>query len=154
VDEFLARVSRSLLAARAVLLKDLRLVHTSTDHTHHIPGSKETASLKEEKNHSQPAAISTMSIYEEVELEDLDYDEEDCSYSYPCPCGDKFRITLEELHDGEDIAKCGSCSLRIMVIFEEADLPPLPPDDEDSEKEEATEDEELAAKLGAVTVSS
>ena len=92
-------------------------------------------------------------VYEEVEIEDMEYDTEDYSYSYPCPCGDKFRITLEELHDGEDIARCGSCSLRIQVIFEESDLPPLPTDQEDhpSEEQDAAD---VTAKLAAVTVSS
>lgn len=92
-----------------------------------------------------------MSIYEEVEIEDMLYDEQDLSYTYPCPCGDKFRITLEELHDGEDVAKCPSCTLRITVIYEEADLPPLPPDEEEETEEEAAS--ELVEKLGAVTVS-
>jgi len=87
-------------------------------------------------------------------LEDLDYDAEDYSYSYPCPCGDKFRITLEELHDGEDIANCGSCSLRIQIIFEPEDLPALPPDEDDDIKEEEKETADLTAKLGAVSVSS
>ena len=78
-----------------------------------------------------------MSIYEEIEIEDMEYDAEDYSYSYPCPCGDRFRITLEELWDGEDIAKCPSCTLRIMVIFEEEDLPELPPE-EDGDDESTT----------------
>jgi diphthamide biosynthesis protein 3 len=89
-----------------------------------------------------------MSIYEEVEIEDMVYDEVDLSYSYPCPCGDKFRITLEELHDGEDVAKCPSCTLRIMVIYDESDLPPLPPEDDEEEDET-----ELVEKLSAVKVS-
>lgn len=76
-----------------------------------------------------------MSIYEEIEIEDMTYDPEDYSYTYPCPCGDKFRITLEELWDGEDIAKCPSCTLRIMVIYEEEDLPELPPEESEEEKE-------------------
>jgi diphthamide biosynthesis protein 3 len=72
-----------------------------------------------------------MSIYEEVEIEDMVYVEEESMYYYPCPCGDKFRITLEELWDGEDIAKCPSCTLRIQVIYEEEDLPPLPEEGDD-----------------------
>lgn len=95
-------------------------------------------------------------IYEEVELEDMDYDAENYSYSYPCPCGDKFRITLEELYDGEDIAPCGSCSLRIMVIFEESDLPPLPNDsdeDDTNEQKATTTADDLITKMGAVSVS-
>lgn len=75
-----------------------------------------------------------MSIYEEIEIEDMDYDPKEQVYTYPCPCGDKFRITLEELWDGEDIAKCPSCTLRIMVIYDEEDLPELPPDDDQSQQ--------------------
>jgi diphthamide biosynthesis protein 3 len=76
-----------------------------------------------------------MSIYEEIEIEDMDYDSKEHVYTYPCPCGDKFRITLEELWDGEDIAKCPSCTLRIMVIYDEEDLPDLPPEEEEDDHE-------------------
>lgn len=33
-------------------------------------------------------------IYDDVEIEDMDYDEEKQMFFYPCPCGDKFFITL------------------------------------------------------------
>ena len=72
-----------------------------------------------------------MSIYEEVEIEDLDYDPTTQTYTYPCPCGDKFSISLEDLWDGEDIATCPSCTLRIEVIYDEEDLPALRDDDDD-----------------------
>jgi diphthamide biosynthesis protein 3 len=85
-----------------------------------------------------------MSIYEEVEIEDMDYDPVKRIYTYPCPCGDKFSISLEALWDGEDIATCPSCTLRIEVIYDEEDLPPLPKDDDDeSVDEEAKKSEEL-----------
>jgi len=71
------------------------------------------------------AHISKMSIYEEVEIEDMDFEEEEQHYTYPCPCGDKFVITLAELWDGEDVAPCPSCTLRIRVVYEEEALPPL-----------------------------
>ena len=67
-------------------------------------------------------------IYEEVEIEDMHWNEEELAYTYPCPCGDKFSIDLEDLYDGEDVASCPSCTLRIRVIFEESDLPSLPPE--------------------------
>lgn len=70
-----------------------------------------------------------MSHYEEVKLADMKYDPEEMMYFYLCPCGDEFEISLEELWDGEDVAPCPSCSLKIRVLFEEADLPPLPDDD-------------------------
>ena len=44
-------------------------------------------------------------------------------YHYPCPCGDRFEIGVDDLRDGEDIAMCPSCSLQIRVIFETTDLP-------------------------------
>uniref|UniRef100_K3WTP3 Diphthamide biosynthesis protein 3 n=1 Tax=Globisporangium ultimum (strain ATCC 200006 / CBS 805.95 / DAOM BR144) TaxID=431595 RepID=K3WTP3_GLOUD len=70
-----------------------------------------------------------MSVYDEVEIEDMEYDAEEQVYYYPCPCGDKFFITLDELYDGEDIATCPSCSLTLRVVFEEDDLPELKDDD-------------------------
>jgi len=76
------------------------------------------------------------SFYEEVEIEDMHYDAELQCYTYPCPCGDKFVITLEELYDGEDIGICPSCTLRIKVIYDEESLPPLLeyfPEDEEGE---------------------
>ncbi|KAL7540023.1 hypothetical protein ACHAXR_009850 [Thalassiosira sp. AJA248-18] len=77
-----------------------------------------------------------MSIYEEVEFEDLDYDPTTQIYTYPCPCGDKFSISLEALWDGEDVATCPSCTLRIEVIYDEEDLPPLREDDDDDDESE------------------
>ena len=31
-----------------------------------------------------------MSVYDEIEIEDLDFDLEEMIFTYPCPCGDKF----------------------------------------------------------------
>ncbi|XP_015911601.1 diphthamide biosynthesis protein 3 [Parasteatoda tepidariorum] len=59
-----------------------------------------------------------MSVYhDEVEIEDFEYDEETETYYYPCPCGDKFEITKEDLANGEDVATCPSCSLVVKVIY-------------------------------------
>eukprot|EP01016_Furgasonia_blochmanni_P012758 TRINITY_DN1638_c0_g1_i2.p1 TRINITY_DN1638_c0_g1~~TRINITY_DN1638_c0_g1_i2.p1 ORF type:complete len:172 (+),score=40.86 TRINITY_DN1638_c0_g1_i2:61-516(+) len=60
-----------------------------------------------------------MSVYDEVEIEDLDFNAENQTFYYPCPCGDKFQITLDEIKNGEDIAKCPSCSLTIKIIYDE-----------------------------------
>lgn len=60
-----------------------------------------------------------MSVFhDEVEIEDMEFDEETEIYHFPCPCGDRFEITLEELRSGEDVAKCPSCSLLIKVIYD------------------------------------
>lgn len=38
--------------------------------------------------------INEMSIYDEIEIEDLDFNAQNGTFYYPCPCGDKFQITL------------------------------------------------------------
>ncbi|KAG0172524.1 Diphthamide biosynthesis protein 3 [Apophysomyces sp. BC1034] len=58
------------------------------------------------------------SFYDEIEIEDMEFDEDEEMYTYPCPCGDKFMIALEDLRDGEDVARCPSCSLIIRVIYD------------------------------------
>lgn len=83
-----------------------------------------------------------MSIYEEVEIEDLDYDPLTQIYTYPCPCGDKFTISLEALWDGEDIATCPSCTLRIEIIYDEENLPPLRKDDDDDDDDNHEDDDD------------
>jgi len=72
-----------------------------------------------------------MPLYEEIEIEDMTFDAETQTYSYPCPCGDRFKVSLEDLWDGEDVADCQSCTLFIQVIYEEEILPKLRDDDED-----------------------
>lgn len=74
-------------------------------------------------------------IYEEVELDDMEFDEIDRTWYYPCPCGDEFFITEEELMDGEEIAYCPSCSLKIRVLYD-------PEEFMRSSSEEETDEEE------------
>ena len=63
-----------------------------------------------------------MSIYDEVEIDDMSWEESLSTFFYNCPCGDKFAITMQQLLEGDDIAECPSCTLRIKVIFEKEDL--------------------------------
>lgn len=68
-----------------------------------------------------------ISVYDEVEIEDMTYDETLQTYHYPCPCGDRFEIALLDLQDeSNDIAVCPSCSLMIRVIYEVVSLKPEP----------------------------
>ena len=88
-------------------------------------------------------------MYDEIDLEDMSWSPGDRTFYYPCPCGDKFFISLvrgatrqsrqcfaraharpapslrplsqDDLLNGEDVAPCPSCSLRIRVIFADAD---------------------------------
>jgi hypothetical protein len=77
-----------------------------------------------------------MSVYDEVEIEDMEFNEKDQIYTYPCPCGDKFFIELQDLHDGEDIASCPSCSLTIRIIFDKDNLPELRDESSDDDEDD------------------
>ncbi|OJT03999.1 Diphthamide biosynthesis protein 3 [Trametes pubescens] len=100
--------------------------------------------------------------YDEVEIEDMAWDEEKRVYHYPCPCGDRFEISKKQLKNYEDVATCPSCSLIIRVIFDPLDFEDEPSDDEDegqsaSEEEEESDeesgDEEFADALEHLTIS-
>jgi len=64
-----------------------------------------------------------MAVYhDEIEIEDFEYDDQLELYHYPCPCGDRFEITKEDLAGGEEVATCPSCSLIIKVIYDQEDF--------------------------------
>ncbi|KAH7392504.1 diphthamide biosynthesis protein 3 [Pyrenochaeta sp. MPI-SDFR-AT-0127] len=69
-------------------------------------------------------ADAELNLYDEIEIEDCFYDETLQIYHHPCPCGDRFEISIYDMRDGEDIARCPSCSLMIRIIFDASDLPP------------------------------
>lgn len=58
------------------------------------------------------------SFYDEIEIEDMMFDQEKNEFTYPCPCGDLFIITVEELLENEEIARCPSCTLIILVVYD------------------------------------
>lgn len=45
-------------------------------------------------------------IYDEIEIEDFDFDPEMHIFYYPCPCGDRFQIT--EVLNSKDIRQYSS----------------------------------------------
>ncbi|VVC93845.1 diphthamide biosynthesis protein 3 [Leptidea sinapis] len=57
-------------------------------------------------------------FHDEIEIEDFEYDEDDEMYYYPCPCGDRFQISKEDLLAGEEVATCPSCSLVVKIIYD------------------------------------
>ncbi|KAF2432103.1 zf-CSL-domain-containing protein [Tothia fuscella] len=54
-----------------------------------------------------------MSYYDEIEIEDMTFDPKLQIYHYPCPCGDRFEISIGDMRDGEGVGVCPSCSLMI-----------------------------------------
>ncbi|KAJ6558252.1 hypothetical protein B0H19DRAFT_1150563 [Mycena capillaripes] len=80
--------------------------------------------------------------YDEIEIEDMAWDDAKGVYHYPCPCGDRFEITRRQLADCEDIATCPSCSLIIRVIFDPLDFEDEPEESQSEEEEEAESEED------------
>ncbi|AWU74534.1 uncharacterized protein C5L36_0A11170 [Pichia kudriavzevii] len=61
-------------------------------------------------------------IYDQIEIEDFTFDPATQLFTYPCPCGDRFQISIYDMQEGENIAVCPSCSLMTEIIFDESDL--------------------------------
>ncbi|KAI0263632.1 hypothetical protein BC834DRAFT_886689 [Gloeopeniophorella convolvens] len=80
--------------------------------------------------------------YDEIEIEDMAWDDVKNVFHYPCPCGDRFEISRSQLANYEDIATCPSCSLIIRVIYDPLDYEDEPPDEDDAAASEEEEDEE------------
>ncbi|KAJ3264533.1 Diphthamide biosynthesis protein 3 [Chytriomyces hyalinus] len=62
--------------------------------------------------------IESLNFYDEVEIEDMDYDPDEETYYYPCPCGDRFAITKDTLRSGDCVGRCLSCTLIIKIVFD------------------------------------
>ncbi|CAO3609272.1 unnamed protein product [Cunninghamella echinulata] len=63
----------------------------------------------------------TITVNDEIDLDDMEYNEELASYSLKCRCSGIYYITEEELEDGIDIIGCDNCSLKIRVIYDVVD---------------------------------
>ncbi len=57
-------------------------------------------------------------IYDTIEIEDMEFDKRTKTFYYPCPCGDRFAITIKQMLVEFKIAECPSCSLKIKVVYE------------------------------------
>lgn len=56
--------------------------------------------------HSLAADAADISMsYDDVEIEDMEWNEELGAFTYPCPCGDLFQVTKVLLHVvGQDVS--------------------------------------------------
>ena len=55
-----------------------------------------------------------------LDLDEMTYDPEACSYSAPCRCGGCYGITEGEMEGGVDTVNCSTCTLSIRVLYQEA----------------------------------
>ncbi|KAJ3076452.1 Diphthamide biosynthesis protein 3 [Rhizoclosmatium hyalinum] len=69
-----------------------------------------------------PGSEAPYTFYDEIEIDDMDYDPDEETYYYPCPCGDRFAISKESLIAGDFVGRCLSCTLIIKVIFDPDEL--------------------------------
>lgn len=77
-------------------------------------------------------------FYDEVEIEDMTFDEDKQLFHFPCPCGDRFEITIAQLKEGDEIARCPSCSLIILVIYDQDDYLEEEGEFEETEQDKST----------------
>ena len=61
-------------------------------------------------------------FYDEMDLVEMEFDEAGDKFTAPCPCGDKFFITVDQLFDNEEKATCPSCSLLLKVVYDPDDV--------------------------------
>jgi diphthamide biosynthesis protein 4 len=59
-----------------------------------------------------------LAIAAEVDLDDMEYSEEDGSFAYLCRCSGDYVITEEELENGIEVVGCNNCSLKIRVLYD------------------------------------
>ncbi|KAJ2082840.1 Diphthamide biosynthesis protein 3 [Coemansia sp. RSA 988] len=83
-----------------------------------------TDTAKSSKQDSSETPTGDLGFYDEIEIEDMDFDKDLRVYHYPCPCGDRFEISMVLLEEGECIAKCPSCSLLLKVIYDADEFGP------------------------------
>lgn len=63
-----------------------------------------------------------LSFYDEVDIVDFSYHPSTRQFTYPCPCGDLFIISLDDIKNGETVARCPSCSLLVIVVYGDKDI--------------------------------
>lgn len=63
-------------------------------------------------------------VSDTVDLNQMDYDEQEDKYSYCCRCGESYQVTGEDLGCGVTVVCCSGCSLCIkLVVSSEAGRP-------------------------------
>ncbi|KAI8393960.1 uncharacterized protein BYT42DRAFT_552884 [Radiomyces spectabilis] len=59
-----------------------------------------------------------ISINAEIDLDDMEYDEENRVYFSPCRCSGFYEITENDLERGVEIVGCDLCSLRVRILYD------------------------------------
>eukprot|EP00171_Calliarthron_tuberculosum_P016278 IDg16278t1 len=59
--------------------------------------------------------------YEQVSIRDMGFCSRTMSFTHPCPCGDFFRIRMNEPAGDTDDVDCESCERYIVVLYPDRD---------------------------------
>lgn len=65
---------------------------------------------------------SSVVVYDTISVKEMEYEESDSTFYFPCPCGDLFELTLSDMIEGLRVATCPSCSLQIGVVISKEEL--------------------------------
>ncbi|KAF9274860.1 Diphthamide biosynthesis protein 4 [Mortierella alpina] len=57
-------------------------------------------------------------VNDDIDLDDMDYNEKSSSYSAPCRCSGEYVISEDELELGVDTVVCSTCSLIVRIHYE------------------------------------
>lgn len=96
---------------------------TDTDRAHKIlkawevlrsPTSRRAYDIELESERNK----KDLAIGAEVDLDEMEYNEEDRSFSLVCRCSGDYVITEDELETNIDVVGCNNCSLRIRVLYD------------------------------------
>ena len=65
----------------------------------------------------QKNLLQEFPVHEIVQFDELDEDEDEQQFAYPCRCGDSFILTHVDVLLKFDYVSCSSCSLCINIIY-------------------------------------
>lgn len=54
----------------------------------------------------------------EVDLDDMEYDESQACFIWPCRCSSRFIVHEDQLEEQLDTFECDTCALKIRVLYE------------------------------------
>ena len=79
----------------------------------------------------------------EVDLDDMEYDESQACFIWPCRCSSRFIVRESQLEEQLDTFECDTCALKIRVLYEFVDG-----DEEDEGEGEAGERDDRGKREG------
>ncbi|KAF9170694.1 Diphthamide biosynthesis protein 4 [Mortierella sp. AD011] len=60
-------------------------------------------------------------VNDDIDLDDMEYNEDNGTYTSPCRCSGEYVVSEDELELGVDTVSCSTCSLIVRIHYEVAD---------------------------------